>query len=483
MIHRFNTYIARKPRLPLLTGMLMMCAILSFAKNIVFTSYGMNDGLSENYIVSIIQLQNGRIAAVTLHSIDMFDNGRFLSIRRDSASVQELNGYRGGFRVYEDADSNIWIKDYGHVWCLDKHLTPFKPDMPDGVNDVFVDDDGQIYFVSQNTDEQILDIKVLDGYRYEFMSTGKVYCIDITTDSLIYSSVTPSLDRPTSSSLVVLDRHSKKFYQILDARFCLEFNPSTRQWSEIFRSEFLHTISLTNSDLAYITSRDGIWRIDLSNRRLEHIEQIQLDDGSFISSSRINTIFCNQTGDIWLGTYDRGILKGYNLPESHESATLYVIICILALCIVSVYILRLKKNVDKDAITKHCHSSETAKHQGQQPITRNRDIKSAHDEYSNLIEKAEKLVRQNLTTSGYTVERLAQDLCMDRTGLYRKMTSAINQSPVTFIRNIKVNHAVMLIKEGKLDLKEIAEQSGFSSVNYMSRCIQENLGKKISEIR
>ena len=104
-------------------------------------------------------------------------------------------------------------------------------------------------------------------------------------------------------------------------------------------------------------------------------------------------------------------------------------------------------------------------------------------EYTDLMNRATLLVEQNLSTPGYTVERLAQDLCMDRTGLYKKMTAAIDKTPTAFIRNIRLQHAAQLIREGKLTMNEIAECTGFSSSSYMSRCFQEEWGKKPGELR
>ena len=100
-----------------------------------------------------------------------------------------------------------------------------------------------------------------------------------------------------------------------------------------------------------------------------------------------------------------------------------------------------------------------------------------------LITRATSLVEENLSTPNYTVERLAQDLCMDRTGLYKKMTAMLGKTPTVFMRSIRVNHAVQLIREGKLTMTEVAEQSGFSSASYMAKCFQEDLGKNPSDLR
>ena len=100
-----------------------------------------------------------------------------------------------------------------------------------------------------------------------------------------------------------------------------------------------------------------------------------------------------------------------------------------------------------------------------------------------LIQRATAFVENNLTTPNYTVERLAQDLCMERTGLYKKMVAMLGKTPTAFIRSIRVENAVRLIHDTSLTMTEVAEQSGFSSASYMAKCFQEDLGKKPAEYR
>jgi AraC-like DNA-binding protein len=88
------------------------------------------------------------------------------------------------------------------------------------------------------------------------------------------------------------------------------------------------------------------------------------------------------------------------------------------------------------------------------------------------MNKAEAFVKNNLTTKGYSVEQLAADLCMERTGLYKKLGSIANITPSTFIKNIRMARAIELLKEGKYSVNEISELCGFSSSSYMSRCFQ-----------
>ena len=98
-----------------------------------------------------------------------------------------------------------------------------------------------------------------------------------------------------------------------------------------------------------------------------------------------------------------------------------------------------------------------------------------------FITKAMELVEKNLNNQGYSVEQLSRDLCMDRTGLYRKLILLLDQSPSLFIRNIRLQRAAQLLMENQLSVTQISEIVGFSSTSYMSKCFQEMYGCRPSE--
>lgn len=100
---------------------------------------------------------------------------------------------------------------------------------------------------------------------------------------------------------------------------------------------------------------------------------------------------------------------------------------------------------------------------------------------SAFLTQAIEQVEKNLHVPGYSVEQLSRDLCMERTGLYRKLVALLDQSPSLFIRNIRLQRAAQLILEGRLSITEIAEHTGFSSTSYLSKCFQEMYGCRPSE--
>ena len=106
---------------------------------------------------------------------------------------------------------------------------------------------------------------------------------------------------------------------------------------------------------------------------------------------------------------------------------------------------------------------------------------SADDEQ--FLSRAIGLVESNLSTQGYTVEQLAADLCMERTGLYKRLTMLMNTSPSLFIRSIRLRRAATLLSTTDLPVGEVAERAGFCNASHLSRLFVAEFGCKPSEYR
>ena len=102
--------------------------------------------------------------------------------------------------------------------------------------------------------------------------------------------------------------------------------------------------------------------------------------------------------------------------------------------------------------------------------------KEDDSEVDDFVRKAVELVEKNIGTKGYNVEQLSRDMCMERTGLYKRMTELMDKTPSLFIRSIRLQKAASLLMKGGLTVTEVAEQTGFSSSSHMSRCFQAEWG-------
>lgn len=99
---------------------------------------------------------------------------------------------------------------------------------------------------------------------------------------------------------------------------------------------------------------------------------------------------------------------------------------------------------------------------------------------SEFVKKAVSLVEANLG-SAYGVEQLSRDLCMERTGLYKKLSGLLDQSPSMFIRSIRLKKAASMLAGTDKTVAEIATLTGFSSASYLGKCFLEEYGCRPSE--
>lgn len=140
----------------------------------------------------------------------------------------------------------------------------------------------------------------------------------------------------------------------------------------------------------------------------------------------------------------------------------------------------IERQREKEKEIEHQKESESPTEHKQEEPAGNSATSVADNEF---IQHAIALVEQNINTRGYSVEQLSRDLCMERTGLYKKMTTLLDKSPSIFIRSIRLQHAETLLRESDLSIAEVAERTGFSSPSHMSKCFQEERGCTPKQIR
>lgn len=81
-----------------------------------------------------------------------------------------------------------------------------------------------------------------------------------------------------------------------------------------------------------------------------------------------------------------------------------------------------------------------------------------------------------MDNSEYNVEQLSLDMGMSRMNLYRKLQAITGQTPTDFIRTIRLKRAAQLLRDGKLNVSEVADRVGFSSSSYFTKCFKELFG-------
>nr|WP_319509488.1 two-component regulator propeller domain-containing protein [uncultured Draconibacterium sp.] len=96
-------------------------------------------------------------------------------------------------------------------------------------------------------------------------------------------------------------------------------------------------------------------------------------------------------------------------------------------------------------------------------------------------QKAERIVENNLQNTLFDIESLSTKLGLSRSSLHRKIKAATNLSPSEFIRDVRLNNAVKLMKSGKYNIDEIGTFVGFNSTSYFIRSFKKKYGQTPKE--
>lgn len=108
------------------------------------------------------------------------------------------------------------------------------------------------------------------------------------------------------------------------------------------------------------------------------------------------------------------------------------------------------------------------------------DINISKLEYVSMdeefLKKAVMIIEEYLSDFDFDVNTFAERLFMSKSSLYRKIKTMTGLSPVEFIRNIKLKHACLKLKDPSISIAEVAYSSGFSDPKYFTTCFKTEFG-------
>lgn len=99
-----------------------------------------------------------------------------------------------------------------------------------------------------------------------------------------------------------------------------------------------------------------------------------------------------------------------------------------------------------------------------------------------FIAELRSFVLDNIDDPDLSGDRIGKHFLISRVHLHRKLKALTNQPISNFVRTIRLNKALELVKEGKLNISEVAYQTGFSSVSHFSRSFKKAYGKAPSKM-
>jgi YesN/AraC family two-component response regulator len=98
-----------------------------------------------------------------------------------------------------------------------------------------------------------------------------------------------------------------------------------------------------------------------------------------------------------------------------------------------------------------------------------------------FIAKLQTYIHQNISDTTLSVERLAEEMCMSRTQLFRKLKAILDTSPSELINEIRLTRAAHLIKAKTDNFTQIGYAVGFNEQSYFAKRFRKKFGMSPSE--
>lgn len=98
-----------------------------------------------------------------------------------------------------------------------------------------------------------------------------------------------------------------------------------------------------------------------------------------------------------------------------------------------------------------------------------------------LLDEIKETIEENMVDSDFNVSVLQKKMGMGNKQLYRKLKALTGQTPVEYIRDMRMRKAAKLLKAGKFSVSEVMYTVGFSNSSYFSKCFSKAFGMTPTE--
>lgn len=106
---------------------------------------------------------------------------------------------------------------------------------------------------------------------------------------------------------------------------------------------------------------------------------------------------------------------------------------------------------------------------------------AVESEDEKLMAAVMQYLEENLTNTQLSVEELSRHVGMSRSSLYSKLLELTGQTPVEFIRSVKLDKAAVLLEKSDMNIAQVAYSVGFSTPNYFAKAFKAKFSMLPSE--
>ena len=101
---------------------------------------------------------------------------------------------------------------------------------------------------------------------------------------------------------------------------------------------------------------------------------------------------------------------------------------------------------------------------------------------NDFLNKITGVIEENISNEQFGVSELANEIGMSRSNLLRKIKKSTNLSVSQFIRQLRLNNAMEMLRENDLTVSEVSYEVGFGSTSYFVKCFHDHYGYPPGEV-
>lgn len=273
--------------------------------NLRFKHLYMEDGVSNNTIVSILQDSYGYIWFGTNDGLNRYDGRSFKIFSHDS---RNKNSLQQNFVqvIFEDSEKNLWIgTDGGGLSLFNREKENFKNYLhnPENENSLphnsvisIVQDERGYFWIGTlggglsrfNSKTGHFKNYQIKGTSSDLISDGRVWDIEYFKEKLYIATY--------RNGLMVFDIKNEKFHAFKDFPYNYNYEKNKR----------LYSVCIDKKNNLWFASKNALQKYNLETR--QYIDYSKTNKTNEIINNRIQYIYESPTGKIWLGSWGEGLI-------------------------------------------------------------------------------------------------------------------------------------------------------------------------------
>jgi len=305
--------------------LLQFVLVAGFSQSRSFRNYQVEDGLSHNSVISMLQDHRGFMWFGTKDGLNRFDGYNYKSFQHIPGDSTSLGS--NFIRCLYEVENKIWVGTDTGLFTYDEKTETFNllyqtKDQP--ILDIESDAQGNIWFIASGnlhrynvksqTDE------VYDQAYFGLLTTSTEGTLYVATQDSIFYYVpeTNSLQKlPVNAGdvepvITELDASlsPKQLYVGTKDQGVLVYSIASRKTESLFEKDqnplFVRDFLLKNTGELWIASESGLFIYDLRNQTFQNLKK-NYNNPYSLSDNAIYALVKDQEGGIWLGTYFGGV--------------------------------------------------------------------------------------------------------------------------------------------------------------------------------